>query len=260
MKMEEFEVIKEKWKQYFSVAEDNMKSHTGKKVLIECAAQHPLVNGEFPAVEFENRLKFSFELYKKYRKEGFDVKIYVPGSRHKFNEVCDKISLSLAGKKYLIGLGMSPSDIYSVQNNFEHKGFFGVYNSADECYVASEIFKTEGFDKLISVGSPAQMYRKTLFYVKNGVLPLNFSVPTENMFHSYYGEIFNDIPRVIESDDDCQNSESQIAVHSRNERCPYLKNKIKNLSEMNELNFDLSEFEIDKNELEEDKKLQNTLK
>ena len=260
MEFDKIEMLKEKWKNYFLIAEDNMKSKTGKKVLIECAAQHPLVNGEFPATEFENRLKFSYELYKKYSEEGFDVKIYVPGSRHKFNGISDKISLSLAGKKYLTNLGVSSSDIYSVQKNFEYKGFVGVYNSADECYVASRIFKSEGFDKLISIGSPAQMYRKTLFYVKNGVLPLNFSVPAESMFHSYYCEIFNDIPRVIENDDDCQNSDSQIAVSSRNERCPYLKNKINSLSEMNELNFDLTEFDIDKNELEDDKKLQNIAK
>ena len=242
------------WNEKLIQAKSYMKSKTGKKVLIECAAQHPLKDGFLPGEEFEKRLNKTIELYNEYKSQGFEVKIYVPGSRHKSNNIADKISLSLCGKKYLISKNIPSNDIYSVLYNQKYKGFEGVYNSADECYVASKIFKDENFDKLISVASPAQMFRKTLFYIYFGVMPQNYTAPTDDMFHDYVDELFNKIMYVLLEDNSLQENNSREAIVNRNDRCPYLKNKINTLADMSIENFDES-YQIDQNELLLEKQL-----
>ena len=51
------------------------------KVLIEVAAQHPLINGK-PGEEFEHRLKKGIQIYNAEKEKGNNPIIYVPGSLH----------------------------------------------------------------------------------------------------------------------------------------------------------------------------------
>lgn len=248
------------WSEKFKIAHENMMGRGNDNILIECAAQHPLLNGINPGEEFTKRLDMTISIYRNLKSQGKNVKIYVPGSRHMENGVKDKISLSLAGKMYLIKKGINANDIYSVSANRKYNGLRGVYNSADECFVASEIFKKENFDKLISVVSPAQMYRKTLFYIQFGVIPQNYTAPTENMYHNYVNEIFGGIPFVLTEDNTWQESTSHAAVDSRNNRCPYLRTKISTLDEMKEENFDFNEYNIEINEVLIENKLNKEAK
>ena len=169
-------------------------------ILIEVAAQHPLEKDGSPRKEFKMRLDEGYRLYKKYKEEGIDVKIYVPGSVHKYHEKVDVQSLSTSGKKYLISLGMDEKDIYADEMNEKYKGEDGVYNSADECYVSTKLFFDESFGRLISVCSPNQLLRKTLFYIEFGVIPEVHSVPVDDMYHDLMNEVFVNLEYVIYKD------------------------------------------------------------
>jgi len=213
----------ERWINKQEAAKKFMLSRTSNKTLIEVAAQHPLVDGLYPNEEFAKRLDKAIELYNIELQNNREIEIYVPGSLHMYNGVADKISLSEAGKNYLIKKGISKEIIRGTDINNKYKGNFGCYNSADECYVAAQYFKDNDFGKLISVCSPAQMYRKTLFYIQFGVYPMNYSVPTENSFHNYIKEMFCEIPCVLLEDHTWQGLKSKHAVNMRKERNPNCK-------------------------------------
>ncbi len=216
---------REYWKQKFLSAMQFMserRDEYAEGFLIEVAAQHPL-RGEKPNREFEERLKYAVQLYKKLMatdNEERVVKIYVPGSRHKFNGKVDPISLSAAGKAYLISKGIPAEDIYGEEANDRYKGEDGVYNSADECYVASELFKSGDFGCLYCICSPVQVMRKTLFYYEFGVLPQCISVPTQKMYHSAIDELFDSIPNVLYLDHDWQDKKNEAFIKSRENRKP----------------------------------------
>lgn len=76
--------------------------------------------------------------------------------------------------------------------------------------------------------------------------------PTDNMYHNYVNEMFGAIPFVLTEDNSWQDNNSNAAINSRNDRCPYLKRKITNLLEMNVENFDVKEYQIDLNELQQE--------
>jgi hypothetical protein len=101
-----------------------------------------------------------------------------------------------------------------------YKGDAGVYNSADECFVAASYFTDRGFAHLISIVSPAQLLRKVLHYAAFGVLPLTYTAPTAEMFHDYVGEIFDKIPYVLLVDHDLQSPGSTASAESRASRMP----------------------------------------
>jgi hypothetical protein len=148
------------------------------------------------------------------------VKIYVPGDRHTSGRIEDSISLADAGKKYLMGCGVPESDIFAQEMNDRFKGNSGgVYSSADECYVAAQIFEEERFGELWCVCSPGQMIRKVLFYLEFGVLPLCHTVPVANMHHNYMTEIFDSIPNVVLKDHSLQGN-SETANQLRADRVP----------------------------------------
>ena len=213
----------EMWIEKYNSAKEFMnRVKDNKKILIECAAQHPLVDGVYPNEEFSKRLDLSIELYKKAKSEGNECIIYVPGSLHMYNKIADKIPLCEAGKNYLISKGIEECDIMGNETNIKYKGEVGCYNSGDECYIASRLFKDENFSKILSVVSPAQMYRKTLFYIYNGVIPLNYSAPTMESFHNYIDEMFNCIPNVLFIDHDLQGEDSKIGNFNRKDRNPNL--------------------------------------
>ncbi|MBR2175940.1 MAG: hypothetical protein IJ861_03205 [Clostridia bacterium] len=189
-------------------------------ILIEVAAQHPLHNGNKPGPEFAARLDFAFDLYKKYKQIGKNVKMYVPGSIHKYKGKTDNISLSKSGCDYLLSKGAEPDDLYGEEMNNKYKGESGVYNSADECFVAKSIFFDGEFNSLFCVCSPNQMMRKKLFYLEMGILPKFYTVPCDIMFHSDIYEIFEALPNVIYQDHSQQEEGSEEAVRTRKERKP----------------------------------------
>ncbi len=212
---------REYWEKKYDEASVNMREHSFfTDVLIEAAAQHPLINGTEPGEEFSARLDYAVEMYNKYKQGGTSVKIYIPGSRHRYKNQEDTVSLSTAGKTYLINKGVSEADILSDEINEKYKAEEGVYNSADECFVASSIFLNGNYRTLCCICSANQMMRKKLFYLEMGVIPLFFTVSTDNMFHSDMGEIFEVIPDVIYNDHSWQNKNSVHYIRTRDERVP----------------------------------------
>ena len=117
-------------------------------VLIEVAAIHPLVDGQ-PGIEFKEHLEQAIELYNIEKNKQNNPIIYIPGSLHyvidqetKKPQV-DNCPLSEAGKTFLIERGIPEESIRANIINLDIKGEDGVYNSGDECYVATQIAKNE---------------------------------------------------------------------------------------------------------------------
>ena len=86
------------WTKLLHAAQERMtQADISDGLLIEVAAQHPLVEGMYPNAEFSARLDAAAARYRLERMNGHTVKVYVPGSRHMCNGVPDNISLSQAG-------------------------------------------------------------------------------------------------------------------------------------------------------------------
>lgn len=208
------------WENLYKTAKYNMNLHMQyANELIEVAAQHPLNNGE-PSLEFRSRLDFAFELYNKLKSDNNSVKIYVPGNIHSVNGISGSYSLNYAGIKYLTGLGISTDALLGDEYNLKYKGENGVYNSADECFVASKIFLSGGYKHIHAICSPNQIVRKQLFYLSFGVIPLFHTVPCDTSAHDLIYELFNAIPDVIFNDHTWQDENSPNAIRTRNERKP----------------------------------------
>lgn len=193
-------------------------------ILIEVAAQHPLEPNGTPGVEFSKRLDMGYELYRRNKAENIRCKFYVPGSLHMYNGVVDKVSLSESGRKYLIEKGVPSEDIYGEDQNVKYRGMDGVYNSADECFVASQIWKNEGFSELICVCSPVQSMRKTAHYIAFGVFPSVLTCPSPELFHDYVYEMFTALPYVLYEDSDLDPKKSKLAREHRVNRKPGFAN------------------------------------
>ena len=101
----------------------------------------------------------------------------------------DNISLSEAGKRYLLENGIPLTNIRADEMNKLYSKD-GVYNSGDECYVACQVANLENCNRIYSIVSPVQIYRKALFYIQFGRVPDIFTVPLENLAHNYIGELF----------------------------------------------------------------------
>ncbi|MBH8552678.1 hypothetical protein I8751_09890 [Nostocaceae cyanobacterium CENA357] len=209
------------WEEKFEIAKKFMEERSNiPAVLIEVAAQHPLLDGEKPNEEFTKRLLLAKTLYKQESNAGKHVEIYVPGSRHRHEGVVDKVSLSEAGMIFLEQQGISREIIHGDDLNFKYKGDRGVYNSADECFVASSYFKDGNFGYLFSVLSPIQVFRKTIHYIEFGVLPLNYTAPALDTFHDYIDEMFEAVPYALFVDPDMQSKNSVRANELRHLRMP----------------------------------------
>ena len=151
------------WTKLLHAAQERMtQADISDGLLIEVAAQHPLVEGMYPNAEFSARLDAAADRYRLECMNGYTVKIYVPGSRHMCNGIPDNISLSQAGSRYLESVGIPSCDIYGDEANQRFKGDSGVFNSSDECYVATCLFNELGFGRIASYCSPAQLMRKAL--------------------------------------------------------------------------------------------------
>lgn len=188
------------------------------KVLIEVAAQHPLINGK-PGEEFEYRLKKAIQIYNMEKEKGNYPIIYIPGSLHSVKKngewETDEKSLSQAGKIYLIEKGIPEGNIRSDESNERFKED-GVYNSGDECLVATLIAKDEEIDRIVSVVSSVQISRKALFYLEYGYLPEMYGVGVEKTYHNYIGEAFWSLYITYFIDHTWQ--ESFLAAKTREER------------------------------------------
>ena len=196
------------WLDKYAIALSSMSSarKNGKGILIEIAAQHPLKDGKYPDKEFQARLDLGLRLYGELSAEE-NVKLYVPGSRHQENGKTDLLSLSAAGKNYLLSKGIPEEDIYADDANCEFMGDKGVYNSTDECYVACQLFAKHNYRELHLVCSPAQMMRKMLCYIGFGYFPAVHTAPCDEMYHNPIHEIFECIPKVLENN---QKDEDEI--------------------------------------------------
>lgn len=218
-----FGLEKESAKEYWKELHDRIKSDMAfyaanfADELIEVAAQHPLIRGG-PAPEFRGRLDFAYELYTKLKSKNPEraVHIYIPGSIHK----PDTCSLSEAGKRYLLGKGVPEEDLFADEKNIAYKGERGVYNSADECYVAAQIFQEGAYRCIHCVCSPNQMMKKQLFYLQFGVIPLFHTVPFESPAHDFIYELFNAVPDIIYNDHTWQAEDSFHANRTRKGRQP----------------------------------------
>ena len=218
---------KEYWEEKYKEAVRKTRKRKGNRILIEVAAQHPLRDNLYPDVEFKARLNFAIQLLKEQQEKGNEIEIYVPGSVHlDFEGIEDEVSLSEAGCNYLEEKGVSPEILHGEDLNTRYDGernWAGVYNSADECYVASKFFEEKEFDQLICICSPNQVTRKTFLYINQGIVPLVYSVPVRNMFHKPVNEIYNSIPYLLEQDYDWQGVDSSEAIRTRTERMPGFK-------------------------------------
>jgi len=178
------------WKE---TAESIRNTGDNTKVIIEVAATHPLINGQ-PSKEFADRLKTAIQLYQTEIAKQNEVIIYIPGSKHSISKngilVEDAKSLSSAGKEFLLQNGIPDQNIVADDANQKYKGDDGVYNSGDECYVATQLAKDMNCGRIISIVSPVQIYRKFLFYQEFGYNPEMYAVPTEKLAHNYVGETF----------------------------------------------------------------------
>lgn len=216
--------IRQQWEKKVEESQLYMMSHQiYNDVLIEVAAQHPLLADGMPKLEFQKRLDRAIELYHTLKAEVDDrkVHIYIPGSIHN----PDEISLSSAGKRYLLKNGIPENDILGDDENQMYKGELGVYNSADECYVSAQIFKNGTYRLIYSVCSSNQILRKQLFYLQFGVLPMFNVVPTDpielkNASHDLLYEVFEALPDVLYRDHDWQNPDSLDAIRTRKDRKP----------------------------------------
>ena len=163
-----------------------------KKILVEVAAQHPLKEGKFPGEEYAKRLDISCELM------GEDVYIYLPGSLH----VPDEISLSEAGKEYLLKKGVPEDRLIITEDE--------VYNSTDECKVASRILIENEFAELICICSPAQLMRKALSYISFGVYPSFRIASCDELFHSYVEEAMRNIPILLNGEEELEREKERL--------------------------------------------------
>lgn len=193
------------WLDKYAKALETMEKskRSGKGILIEVAAQHPLKDGRYPAEEFQARLDLGLKLYNELADKEV-VKFYIPGSKHQENGKADLVSLSEAGKNYLIGKGVPAENVFADDANFEIMGEKGVYNSTDECYVSCKLFEKYNFKELHLVCSPNQMMRKMLCYIDFGCFPNIHTASYEKMYHNPINEIFECIPKVLENNQKAQ--------------------------------------------------------
>ena len=218
----EHDTAREKWADMAQKAKlaTSEKLASGEGVLIEVAAQHPLLRNGRPAPEFRARLDHAAAMYEELVDQGEDVMIYVPGSLHCHKGKADSISLSEAGTTYLKSKGIPEDVLLGDDANRRYKGDQGVYNSADECFVAAQLFFDGDYSKLYCICSPGQMMRKKLFYMAFGVLPMFCTVPTVSQAHDDIYEIFSAIPDVIYRDHTWQKPDSLNGNRTRDDRMP----------------------------------------
>lgn len=213
------EEAKEYWYEKQRLAQQTMEGRRGcNGILIECASK-VLEDGLHPDFEFRARLDRTIELYHKLCQENEVVHVYVPGTLHKENGISDQCTLSTAGLRYLIELGIPDVIILGDRENEQYKGSEGVLNSADECFVASRIFFDGQYRELHCVCSPIQVTRKWFYYLEFGLVPLIHSVPiADSDIMDIVTEQLRGTENVIYNDHNAQSHDSEVWINSRKER------------------------------------------
>ncbi|MGN0153210.1 MAG: hypothetical protein ACI4A3_02075 [Lachnospiraceae bacterium] len=209
-------VQQKNWYEKVQLAKRTMESRSAQSdsVLIEVAAQHPLVDGLYPGDEFKGRLDEAIRISKDYG----NVKFFIPGNIHSAGGKMDKISLSESGRNYLVSKGIPKESIITINDCAGLLGYeVKAYNSTDECRIASELFNHLGFGKLLCVCSPAQLMRKMFSYVGFSLYPEVHTFCCENMYHEYTEEFFRAIPILI-NDTGMFTGQSYEAKRLRKER------------------------------------------
>ena len=183
--------------QGIAMKEMDRRLSSGKGLLIEVAAQHPLdADGITPGPDFRMRLDEAIRIYNDPVLNGEGVKIYVPGSRHKAYGVADQIALAEAGRRYLLEHGVREEDIFAEESNTRYK-LEGVYNSSDESYVACRLFDNGNFRKLYCICAPHQVTRKAMSCIRCGFIPHFITASTYGFSKCYVEEVFESIPSVV---------------------------------------------------------------
>lgn len=184
----------EQWKEKEMEAKYKSKGRKNlyKKTLVEVAAQHPLKEGKSPGEEYAKRLDIVCELVDE------DTYIYLPGSLH----APDDIPLSEAGKEYLLKKGVPEDRLIITEDE--------VYNSTDECKVASRILVENEFAELICICSPAQLMRKALSYISFGVYPSFRIASCDELFHSYVEEAMRNIPILLNGEEELKREKERL--------------------------------------------------
>lgn len=213
--------IRDWWRERQISARRAMESAppTGR-TLIEVAAQHPLVEGTLPGTEFTIRLNVGIALAESLVAQGWEVSIYVPGSRHREGAHVDALSLSTAGTTYLNGRLPEGVAVYGDDANARYLPEAGVYGSADECFVTARLFRDGHYQSLHAVVSPQQLPRKMLHYLAFGVEPLMHTAPVSNPYHNMLDELFEAIPAVLALDPTAHGPDSEISRTLRSQRRP----------------------------------------
>ena len=120
----------------------------------------------------------------------------------------DEIPLSEAGKEYLLKLGIPEEKIITTDDE--------VYNSTDECKIASRILIENDFAEIICICSPSQLMRKALSYISFGVYPSLRIASCDELFHSYVEEATRNIPILLHGDVELEREKERL----REERKP----------------------------------------
>lgn len=208
---------------------DNAEEGSYEGTLIEIAAQHPLREDGTPGGEFRARLDRGYELYWSLVDRGEKAAVYVPGSKHlrpNGKGKADRASLSSAGIAYLLGKErkIPRKCLYGDKANALYMGKAGVYNSADECYAASCLFRDGGFRRLVSVCSPNQLLRKEFFYLEQELLPTMVPVAYDKAFHAdFVDEAFLSLLPTLLRDHSWQDPSGEAYRVSREKRMPGFK-------------------------------------
>lgn len=162
--------------------------------LFSVHAQHPLVNGILPGLEFSARLRAVGEAYQaQYETHGRRILIYVAGSRHMYEGIADGVSLSAAGTQYLEDHFDIPRAVLHGEDWDEAFGFVptrskmqrdvvatqeqsgSVYCGQDEAVAATAglrlVCRRNGIEngRLLAFCSPNQTARLTFGYLGAGL-------------------------------------------------------------------------------------------
>jgi hypothetical protein len=211
------------WQECLDQARQNMRdAPASHRLLIEVAAQHPLIDGTDPGPEFRARLDRGAELAIAALSAGWTVSVYVPGSRHQDGGRQDLVSLSSAGCEYLRSRLPEQVSLHGDGLNERYLPGLGVYGSSDECFVSASFFRDGHFHRILAVVSPQQAARKLLYYYAFGIAPELHTAPVDEPHHNLIGELWDTIPTILATDPSELGPDSPLSRKLRSVRKPDL--------------------------------------
>lgn len=150
--------------------------------LVVVAAQHPLVEHEFPNVEFESRLTAALWHSKDMQTLGVDTDFFLPGSRHidEATGEADEVALYDAAGRWLLERGVPSAKLHGKDWIDVFDEDRGVYNGADELRVVANALRsgaTSNYESVIMFCSPMQARRAKRHGAAFGISDLAIAVP-----------------------------------------------------------------------------------